>query len=178
LNSWTWLTDDERAALGSVVVESANLEATVDLVLLHLTNLTHTAYEVLMGGRMLGAKLDALRVIGLAKLRSKKRKKAFTAIMDNLAHLNSQRTIAVHGIWGPDEGGGVALNQLLGFALGKRPGQATASHRKGVLKAAKLGSLSKKLNEGNSALFAYWRTVWLGATIARSRRRTVSKSNS
>ena len=176
MTSWNWLTDDERAALGSVVVESADLESRVDLILLHLTNLNYTAYEVLMGGRMLGAKLEALKIIGLAKLRSEKRKRAFAAIMGNLTSLNSQRTIAVHGSWGPEDG--VPLNQLIEIAIGKRPVVATASHKKGVLKAAKLDLLSKKLSEGNKALYAYWRTVWLRATIARSdRRRTDGKSS-
>jgi hypothetical protein len=174
LNSWSALTDAERAALGSVVAESANLESSVDFILLHLTNLTHTAYDAMMGGKMLGAKLDVLKAIGLAKLRSKKRKKTFNDLMGKLTSLNGQRTIAVHGIWGPE--GHNALRWLVDIAQGKKL-PAAAKHKKGILQAAKLETLAKKLSEENSALWSYWRAVWFSPTIARSTRRASKKSD-
>jgi hypothetical protein len=119
--------------------------------------------------------LDVLKIIGLAKLRSKKRKKAFNDLMGRLTSLNGQRTIAVHGIWEPE--GNNAMRWLMDIVQGKQLPAAAAKHKKGILPAAKLETIARKLSDENTALWVFWRAVWFSPTMARSNRRASRKVN-
>lgn len=116
------MTDKDLAALGSVVAESAHLESTLDLIILLITRMGESEYEVFMRGKMIGAKLEIVKELGVLKLRSKKRQRAWMQLIDGLKSLNSDRVIAVHGLWGP--AGGYTRGNLMAASKGWWPATA------------------------------------------------------
>jgi hypothetical protein len=162
-----FLNEKERAALGEVAAESAQLESTTETMLKIVLKLTDAEYDAIIGGKMFGAKLDILKEVGLCRLRGKKRKKhkqQFIVLMDHLKSLVGQRNIAIHGNWGPE--GGFTLATLATLMDGTYvPRPAAAIHKKGkktsTLKVARLEHLAAELNEGGSLLWDFAKVTWL-----------------
>jgi hypothetical protein len=162
-----FLLSAEMSALGAVVAESAHLEDTLDRIIMGITHLKRRQYVALMSGRMFGAKLAILKELGLLKLRSKENKKAvFSELMDQLSALNGERTIAVHGLWGPTGG---TLSMLKARVSGKWTAAnlptGEAVHVKGKkeskIKAERLTALATTIAEGRFKLFCFWRDNWM-----------------
>lgn len=90
------------AAIGSIAAESSYLERYVETMLYQLTKLTRETGQHIIEAGMLGGKLDLLALIGKAKLKSrKKRLKQFSDLMSEIKHANTERSIAIHGLWYP-----------------------------------------------------------------------------
>ena len=127
------LAKEQLAALGEIAAESAQLEATVDLMIQIALKINIAEFDALVSGRMLGAKVDVLKTCGLSRLpgkRKKSRRHQFTVLMDHIKHLLSKRAVAIHGIWEPE--GGMNLGNLMaGWAGDLQPGKAEAKHKKG-----------------------------------------------
>jgi hypothetical protein len=176
LSARNFLTDEELAALGLVVSGSAQLESTLDLLIQSLANLGDQQFEVLVGGRMIGNKLDILKGLGLLKLKSQKKQQAFTYLINSLSSLNAERNTVVHGRWGPE--GGITISMLSALFQGKtlkKLGEAT--HKKGrgkvlKLKAQRLEELALRLDQGNHDLYGFWKDNWLKQSVKRSLRRS------
>jgi len=162
-----FLSQKEMAAIGSVVAESAQLEASLDWLILKLTKLSLAQYEIVVGSRMLGAKISLFKDLGLLKLKSKKRQKAFSKIMDKFSSLNAERVIVVHGLWRP--AGGVTSAMLEEMMSGRLkavdlpPGEAI--HRKGrgkflKVQSQRLNDLAKGFTEGMHDLTKFWEPKW------------------
>jgi hypothetical protein len=160
------LTRGQLEALGLLVGEFARLEATLDMLIMHLARLSTEQYVAFMQGKMLGAKLTTLKEIGLQKLRSRKRKAVFRGLIDDLASLNGERTVAVHGLWQPK--GGLTLALLM---KGFNTAESEAVHRKGKLTAERLVEVVTSLDEAHSRLYSFWKSTWLDPAVRRSLRR-------
>ncbi len=156
------LTTEQLAALGEIAVESAQLENTVELMIQVVLKIGPEEFEELIKGRMLGAKVDVLKVCGQAKLAGKKQKKRrgrFTAIIDHIKFLISQRAIAIHGLWGPEGG---KLGDLIAMMSGQwEPGTAEAKHKKGAMKSAQVQKLADEFHQANSDLWKLIRDIWI-----------------
>jgi hypothetical protein len=160
------LTPVQLQALGLLVGEFARVELTLDLLIMHLARLSPAQYATFMQGKMLNAKLTTLKEIGTQKLRSQKRKVLFKSLVDTLADLNGQRTVAVHGLWQPKGGYTLAL-----FAKGFSTAESEAVHKKGTLRAERLVDLVKSLDDAHTRLYSFWKTTWLDPGVQRSLRR-------
>jgi hypothetical protein len=158
-----FLTQSEMAAIGSVVAESAQLENVLEGFIIGMTKLSQAQYDILVGARMMGAKIAIVKDLGLLKLKSEKRKKAFTKVMDKLARLNVDRVGVVHGLWRPE--GGVTFELVDGAMSGRitrdqvPPG--IAYHRKGrgkwfKMEAKDLDGLAQELTDSISELIKVW----------------------
>jgi hypothetical protein len=157
------LSQKEMAAIGSVVAESAQLEMNLDSGIRYLTKLKREQYYILVGTRMLGAKIAIYKDLGLLKLKSKQKQKKFTKIMDKLAVLNSERASVVHGIWMP--AGGVTSELVDAMFSGRLkrsdmpPGMAI--HKKGrgkffKIESTHLETLAQELTDGIHDLVRFW----------------------
>jgi len=155
----TDLTEKQLVAIGAIAVESAYAEATVDMLLSSLTKLNPDQLAVLLPGAMLNAKLDMLLGLGMPTLKSKKRKDEFKEIISGLKYWNSQRNIAIHGLWRNKNGG---LRRIGDFLLqNPATGNSEVVHKKRskqptTLSASKLESIYKGIDESNSKLFVFF----------------------
>jgi hypothetical protein len=166
------LTLQQRAALGSVVVESANLEDQMNLILGHLLRLSGDEYDVLLGGQMLNRKLEVLREIGKLKIKPKKHLARLIQILDKFTNLNSDRNTVVHGRWGPPGG----LWQLNWIMEGPPKGTPTvAMHKKGkkvrTFNADDLEATARAIAEANSELRQWYMKDFIKPRVKRSLRR-------
>jgi len=92
---------DEKllAAIGSIVLESAYLEATITQLLNLLAQLDEQTSRVFISKRvMLDRKMQIVRELAEFRLPPDQCKK-LKEIIDRLTKTNSARTLAVHGIW-------------------------------------------------------------------------------
>jgi hypothetical protein len=159
-----------------VVSGSAQLEDTIDLLIQSLAKLREQQFEVLVGGKMIGNKLNILKDLGLLKLKSQKKQQAFTDLINNLSALNAERNTAVHGRWGPE--GGMTFSMLASLLEGKalnKLGEAT--HKKGrgkvlKLKSQRLDDLALRIDQGCHDLYGFWKDNWLKQSVKRSLRRS------
>jgi hypothetical protein len=157
-----FLTEKEMAAIGSVVAESAHLENVLEAFIIQMTKLSQAQYDILIGAKMMGAKIAIVKDLGLLKLKSEKRRKAFTKVMDSLARLNADRVGVVHGLWRPE--GGVTFELVDGAMTGRitrdqvPPG--IAYHKKGKkwfkMEAKDLDGLAQDLTDTISELIKVW----------------------
>jgi len=148
-----FLSAAQREALGALAVESAALEYTVNLALTILTDLDAHQASVMFEGRMLGWKLDALKAIGLERLTTEVKRRAFSQLIGTLKSLNGERTVAIHGQWQP--AGGVRLGELFaGADPATRPAEATIARDGKVrkLKAGRLHEIANGLSDGEVSL--------------------------
>lgn len=90
------------AHIGSIAAESAYLERYIETVLYGLTKMTREVGHVVIERTMFDGKVDLLNQIGKTKLKARPKKLArFTEIISDIKASNSERVIAVHGVWLP-----------------------------------------------------------------------------
>lgn len=159
------LTTAQLIALGRVVAESSKTEAWVNFILNVLTRLNLFEFDLLIHRLKHHEKLQALKALGLKKLRSKKKQAKFSQIIDRLSNLNTDRNIAVHGQWEPI--GGPTLGESLGgFGPDHELRPAHAVNRKGKgkttnLSAKRLEDLADNIATHCEELVGFWTTNWL-----------------
>lgn len=94
------LNATQLAALGAIVAESAYLEHLIEMSISYLSKLDAKHLEVLVPkSMMLGSKINILGKLADNKLRSKKRKAEFEALINDMKNNNTERRNAVHGTW-------------------------------------------------------------------------------
>jgi hypothetical protein len=166
-----FLSQKEMAAIGSVVAESANLERCLDGYIMKISRLNRAQYDVLVGGKMLGAKIAIFKDLGLLKIKSKKKQKGFSKTMDSLSLRNAERVVAIHGIWAP--AGGITSELVEGMFSGKlKPNHlppGVAIHRKGrgkwfKMEAKHLEDLAQEIVDGMGELTKFWDPKWYRET--------------
>jgi hypothetical protein len=167
-----FLNFKQRAALGAVVSECATLESTLDMMISAMTKLGEVELDILIGGAMLGRKIDILKDLGILKLKSKKKKNKFAHIMGSLSSLNSDRVTIVHGAWSPP-GGKMPLSWL---ATGiPQSVNAEAVHRKygktKTFKAEKLDETAAAIDTCHSDLWNFWMGNFIQPKVRRSLKR-------
>lgn len=166
LMSQTILSQEQLAALGTVVAESTYLETFVDLMIGALTGLKEDKRRLLLDKAMLQAKLEILAELGAMKLKSKRRKKTFAKLIAELKANNAERVTAVHGIWLPNITADALPEQLKQLLT---PGSAVARHPRGPrMSATTLTKLAEKISNGKWDLVDFHTKVW--ATPAARRR--------
>jgi len=172
------LTTEQLAALGSIAMESAYLEDLVDMLIGEIAKLSDAQFRALLPGAMLAAKLDILHDLAILKLKSKTKIEKFGLIIAKLKHLNSQRTIAIHGQWQSLERISFAeLAQGASFKLGN----AEATHVRGKkqpskLHASKLHDIADGISEYRDQLFHFCLQSWIRPAAIRSVRKSLPKS--
>jgi|SRR6267142_5160817 len=163
------LTKEQLAALGAIVIESAEMESTVDFMINLLLEAVAEIIEELTRNKMLGANIDLLKTCGLAKINGKNRKQRqqeFTRLMNHCKLLTSQRAIAIHGTWQPE--GGMKLNDLMQMMMGKwERRDAEAKHKKGQMKAERLEALADDFNKIDEELRKFGKQNWLTPKIQK-----------
>jgi hypothetical protein len=172
------LTLQQRAALGSIVVECAKLEDRLDIMITHLFRLSGDQYDILLGGVMLNRKLEVLRQIGKLKIKPKKRLERLIEILDKISNLNADRVTVVHGIWGPP-GGLYQLNWLIRSTF--PPGiPVEARHKKSgkvrTFKAEDLAATAKALEDANTDLEHWWSRDIVKPYVKRAVKRSKKRS--
>lgn len=157
----TYYCDEKLlAAIGSIVLESAYLERYIETMLYRLTRLSRPLGHPLIEKGMMDAKLEALKEICRSKLA--RRPKHFAELSDIISDLrqnNTDRSIAVHGVWTPEV---TYKPGLFGEAVFGPP---RASKRKGhqgdaIMTAARAMELAKDISDGHSALHAFSKRTW------------------
>lgn len=92
--------DQLLIAIGSIAAESAYLERFVETLIYRLTKLTREMGYPIVEAGMLGSKLDLLTQVGRVKLNGKEIVSTqFSDLMSRIKHANSERILAVHGVW-------------------------------------------------------------------------------
>lgn len=149
------LSDAQRAALGTIVAESASLEATLDVIICSLTGLSEAQFRILVGGQMFGRKIELAKDLALLRLKSKAKINRLTDLFSRLASLNSERNIVVHGTWGTKEGG-VHLSWLFGKQQPLAEDIHAVLKKKGTklqtVSSTKLDEIATKLSDAHTAL--------------------------
>lgn len=93
------------AAIGSIAAESTYLEQTVEDAITRLSGLPSDGVSCIMP-TMIGGKLDLLLHLGKARLRTKSRRQQFSDLMSHIKNSNTERILAVHGVWEPQNDSG------------------------------------------------------------------------
>jgi hypothetical protein len=139
------LTPYQLAALGSVVVESADLENKLNMMLQDLTGLSDAHLRIMNRGSMLQQKLEAVEKLGEQKFTAKSSKARLKNAITYLKQRNTERTIIVHGVWRPGGGGG-ALAQLAAYQSGQPLAlEAVLYKNNATFKASELDKLALKI---------------------------------
>jgi len=121
-------------------------------------------FDAIVGPMTLSTRLDVLKKVGLARIKSKKRAKEFSKLMDHLKDCVGQRNTAIHGLWGPE--GQMKLGDLMMILTGyDKPKAVEAKNKNRVFKAAKLEQLAKDLDEGGTKLWDIAKATWLNKRI-------------
>jgi hypothetical protein len=163
------LDSKELAALGSVVVESTFAESLIETLISEMSKLDKGALVLFLRGAMMNTKLELLADLGKLKLRSAKRKEAFAEIISRLKHLNSERVIAVHGVWAKAikfnaAKGGTGMVTLASFSdpMNIEFGPSEATHpRGGKISAKRLEALATQISDAYWDLYEFHAAVWV-----------------
>lgn len=174
------LTTEQLAALGRITLESAYLERLVDTLIMEIAKLSDEQFRALLPGAMLAAKLEILNNLAILKLKSKSKKEKIGSIISKLKHLNSQRTIAIHGQWQSLE-----KISFADFAKGDsiRIGNAEATHVRGnrqpsKLHVSKLQDIADGISEYCNQLADFCLLLWIRPAAVRRLRKELSKARS
>ena len=173
------LTPEQRAALGSIVAESASLEATLDVIICSLTGLSEAQFRILAGSQMFGRKLELAKDLALLKLKSKAKISRLTDLFSRLASLNSERNTVVHGTWGTKEGG-VRLSWLTSMQQPPAQDVHAVLKKRGpklqTVSSTKLEQIATKLSDAHSELFNFLMDEFVQPKVHRSLRRARVKT--
>jgi len=142
------LSTDQLAAIGCIAVESAYLEDTVETIIYNLSGLTREKGEIFIDKFMLDSKLNLLKELSIIKFKSKKRKLFLSELIGEIKSANSERIIAIHGLWTQD------INALLSGHGAKA--MRSNSRRPASLSAHKLEDVAKRISDGHYELCMYF----------------------
>jgi hypothetical protein len=158
------LTEEQLAALGSVVAESTYLESLVDIVIGRLAHLTKPQRVALLRKAMFQSKLEIMAELAEAKLKSVSRKKKFAVIVSRLKAANSTRVNAVHGIWWHTSTPLTIAQRGEAIALHPRSGQTK-------LAASNLMKVAEEISDVHNALFFFYAETWAAPARVRQAKR-------
>lgn len=100
LGSEIRLTLDQRAAIGTVAVETTYLEFAIERLIQRLLGIDEHAQAGLLTDRLgLTQKLEALHELGRTKLSDEKHRAEWSAYASNVRNLIDKRNMIIHGIW-------------------------------------------------------------------------------
>jgi hypothetical protein len=158
--NWYPLSVEERATLGAVVYEAALLDSSVDECIRSLAGIDKDVFGITVGQKTLGQKLDIAKQLGLLKF-ARATQPTFASLMKHLTDANSDRNIAVHGLWEPE--GGHTLETMFGPTTA--PVEAILPKRAGKqgrkLKAAVIEKLAVSIRNGRAALWKFVLENWV-----------------
>jgi hypothetical protein len=158
------LTEKQLAILGEVASASAQLESTAGFMIMIVLNFTTDDSDAVVGPMSLSTRLDVLKKVGLPRIRTKKRAKEFSKLIDHLKDCVTQRNIAIHGVWGPE--GQMTISALMSIMAGhEKPKAVEAKNKNRTFKAAKLEQLAKDLDEGGTKLWDTAKATWLKSRL-------------
>jgi hypothetical protein len=163
------LTEKQLAVLGEVACASAQLESTTGFMLMLVLQFNAVDQDAIVGPMTISTRLDVLKKVGATRIKSKKRAKEFSKLMDHLKDCVGQRNIAIHGLWGPE--GEMKLGDLMMIMTGQeKPKAVEAKNKNRVFKAAKLEQLANELDEGGTKLWDIAKATWLKKRIKADRK--------
>ena len=161
-SSSQWVLDkDQQAALGCAVVEASYLERYIETLILRFCDLPVTLHDALVHERLtIGPKISILTDLVLPLLTKEADKKRFSKIMDTIGQSNTDRTVAVHGIWG--KGSANYLHDLLYGMAPPKAVKGRAGGKKHELSVEKLLKLATEINDANWDLHEFIDDHFLG----------------
>jgi hypothetical protein len=155
------LSQEQLAALGEIAVASTELESSVGAQISMALNLKRDDYEVIVGPMSLSTRLEALRKLGLARIKGKKTKEKFQRHIEHLKTLVAHRNTVIHGWWRP-MGKGLRLWDVMAYWSGRfKPPGVEVRNKKRSFDAAKLEQLANDIDAGNEMLFKIGTSSWL-----------------
>ena len=147
-------SQDHLAAIGSVAVESANLEELLDIILDGLLGLNTKQRDIVFEGAMMQRKLELVKELGCQKLKSQRRKLELTKIIGDLNHANQERSTAIHGTWQiADKTALKAKVYGTGKAVATKKGRRNKPDS--TIEADKLIGVAERISEGAQKLAVF-----------------------
>jgi len=157
-----FLTQEELATIGSVVVESANLEYAVEIFICRLLNLTPRHRTTFLARGMFDGKLQTLENVAQMQLADKEECLAqLKTLISEMKANNSERTLVVHGIWiNIDASGSSGLLSLkwLDEPMAEKVVKPIGDPR--TLTMTKARALVEKLKVSQNSLMAMYAKIW------------------
>lgn len=154
------LSERQLAILGELAVASTHLEGTAGSQIALTLRLGEEDAETNITPMNLSTRLEALRKLGLARIKTKRRKEEFQKHIEHLKTLAVQRNTVIHGWWRPK--GRMTLFDMMAIWAGRyKPHGVEARNKKRVFNAEKLEELAKELDEGAEKLFRIAVSSWL-----------------
>lgn len=153
------LKPDQLQAIGAVAVESTYLERHVETLTWKLAKLSDQDGQHLTGRMMMDTRLDLLSSIALPKIKKLERKTEFRDIISKLKAANTERNIAIHGIWlwRRNE---LSLSELLDMELDAEASRRRPDKEPQKLAANKIIKTAESLADLNRRLGVFWRKEW------------------
>lgn len=93
------LTPPQLEAIGCVAVESANVEAFIELGIFYLSGVEEPTGRLLIGNAMLSSKVDLLADFIKRTIGEESYKEKFSKLLADLRHEISNRNTIIHGYW-------------------------------------------------------------------------------
>ena len=116
---------------------------------------------------------EYLDTTGLIKLKSKKKREAWKKLVSFLASIDSERSVAAHGVWGPGRGFTLATMAAQVRNAKLPPTEAILRSKRGktrTIKAEKLLALAKALSNAQFQLWQFAKTNWVRPAIKRQQK--------
>jgi hypothetical protein len=148
------------AAIGSIAAESAYLERFIESMLYRLTKLSREVGRPLVEKGMLDAKLTALQEVSRAKLKRRpKRMKRLDSIISRLRTSNTDRGIAIHGVWIHEVTWAPGLIGMPTFGP-PRASKRKGTHPDATMRAERAMKLATEIYDGHKELHDFAKETW------------------
>jgi hypothetical protein len=168
-----FMSQKQKAALGSVVAGCTQLESTINLGIIIWSKLDQKLFNSLVRDLSFGNKLDLLEDTSATKFKSKKAKKRMESFVAEAKQINKLRNLSVHGEWSPP--GGWKLS-MLADGLPERPLEARSHTQKQVLKSETLHKLADRFEKANADLYDILREFWIKPVVRKEAQQEARKA--
>ena len=151
LTSELMLTAEQRAAIGTVAVETTYLEFAMERLIRRLLGINEHAHAGVLTERLgITQKLDALHELGRTRLSDEKQRAEWSKYVSKVRDLVDKRNLIIHGIW--------LLPQASRIYPNPQP-SAVRLRAKGIrtFEAGDIQSMAAEIHEAKSALDGFER---------------------
>jgi hypothetical protein len=152
------LTDRQLQALGEVVVEAAWMERIAEYLISKLCRLTPLRVDVLLESKMISSKLEAVRQLGKARLKTDAARQEFFDLIAEAKTANTDRSTLVHGLW--TEGRPGIIDGARGIVAPATVKKTTSPGNFKTMNATQINEVAKRLNAANWKLILFTEQHW------------------
>lgn len=165
-------SQEHLAALGTVAVESSNLEELLDIIIDGLLRLKKNQMDIVLEGAMMQRKLELVKDLGRLKLKPKTQTAQITElcqIIGDLNHANQERVTAIHGIWRPADKAQL-INKVHGTANAIATKKGRRNQADSKLASDKLLGVAARISEGAQKLGKFSMAHFFQTRVSPSKR--------